>query len=165
MAAKRKKNAGCVSAGTPEAARAGAEILNQGGNAVDAAVAVSLVLGVTEPSGSGIGGQSTFIVHPDGGEPFVLNGTSFSPQHTPSDAALADLYGHRATTIPSNLKVLDYAFKNYGSGKLSWERAVEPAVTCALEGYHLGPFRRRVLLCHDAAGARPDGSAGRRADD
>jgi len=149
MAKKGKKSAGCVSAGTPEAAKAGVEVLNQGGNAVDAAVAVSLVLGVTEPSGSGIGGQSTFIVHPEGGEPFVLNGTSFSPQHTPSDAALADLNEHRATTIPSNLKALDYAFKKYGSGRLSWESLVEPAITYALEGYRLGPFRRRMLLRHE----------------
>jgi gamma-glutamyltranspeptidase/glutathione hydrolase len=47
MKKNKKDDAGCVAAGTPEAARAGAEILEEGGNALDAAVAVSLVLGVT----------------------------------------------------------------------------------------------------------------------
>jgi len=150
MSKKGRKNTGCVSAATPEAAKAGVEILNQGGNAVDAAVAVSLVLGVTEPAGSGIGGQSTFIVHPEGGEPFVLNGTSYSPTHTPQGAALADLVGHRASTIPSNLKVLDFAWRKYGSGHVPWRRLVEPAICYALEGYELGPFRRRALQRHAA---------------
>jgi gamma-glutamyltranspeptidase/glutathione hydrolase len=149
MKKNKKDDAGCVAAGTPEAARAGAEILEEGGNALDAAVAVSLVLGVTEPAGSGIGGQSTFIVHPEEGEPFVLNGTSFSPQHTPTNGALTDLNGHRATTVPSNLKVLDFAWRKHGSGCLSWQRLVEPAINCALEGYPLGPFRRRALLRHE----------------
>jgi gamma-glutamyltranspeptidase/glutathione hydrolase len=150
MAKKSNKLTGCVAAGTPEAARAGVEILNQGGNAVDAAVAVSLVLGVTEPAGSGIGGQSTFIVHPEGGEPFVLNGTSYSPLHTPTGAMLSDLVGHRASTVPSNLKVLDFAWRKYGSGHVPWRRLVEPAIRYALEGYELGPFRRRALLRHAA---------------
>lgn len=148
MAKNSKKNAGCVTAATPEAAKAGVEILNQGGNAVDAAVAVSLVLGVSEPAGSGIGGQSTFIVHPEGGEPFVLNGTSYSPLHTQTSATLTDLTGHRASTVPSNLKVLDFAWRKYGSGHVSWPRLVEPAVRCTLEGYDLGPFRHRALLRH-----------------
>ncbi|MDX1389608.1 MAG: gamma-glutamyltransferase, partial [Acidobacteriota bacterium] len=53
---------GLVAAATPEAAEAGVEILEEGGNAIDAAVAVSLALGVTEPAGSGIGGQVTLII-------------------------------------------------------------------------------------------------------
>jgi gamma-glutamyltranspeptidase/glutathione hydrolase len=140
------EEAGVVSAASPEAAEAGAEILREGGNAVDAAVAVSLALGVSEPAGSGIGGQSTFIVHRPGAEPFVINGTSFSPAGTPTDAGLADLVGHRATTIPSNLRVLSFAWRQYGSGSLSWQRLVEPAIRCAEEGFIMGSFRRRALL-------------------
>lgn len=139
------KEAGVVSAATPEAAEAGVEILREGGNAVDAAVAVSLALGVTEPAGSGIGGQSTFIVHPPGAEPFVINGTSFSPAGTPTNAGLADLVGHRATTIPSNLKVLAFAWQHYGSGSISWPRLVEPAIRYATDGYLMGRFRHRAL--------------------
>ena len=141
-----KRSPGVVSAATPEAAEAGAKVLEEGGNAVDAAVAVSLAIGVTEPAGSGIGGQSTFIIHPPGQEPFVINGTSLSPEGTPRDATLADLTGHRASTIPSNLRVLDFAHRRFGSGKLDWSRLVEPAIQYAREGYAIGPFRRKALL-------------------
>ncbi len=91
-----------MAAASPEAAEAGVEIMEQGGNAVDAAVAVSLALGVTEPAGSGIGGQSTFIVHPPEGRPFVVNGTSRAPARIPDGITPANLEGHCATTIPSN---------------------------------------------------------------
>ena len=70
---------GMVSAASPEAAQAGADVLAAGGNAIDAAVAVSFTLGVTEPAGSGIGGQGTLIVQKPHHVPFVVNGTSFSP--------------------------------------------------------------------------------------
>jgi len=136
---------GCVAAGTPEAAEAGAEILEAGGNAFDAAVAVSLVLGVTEPAGSGIGGQGMMLVQPAGGEAFVLNGSSFSPLATPERISLTDLVRHRASTIPSLVRLLDHVFTQYGSGKLSWERLVEQSVRWALEGYRLTAFRHATL--------------------
>ena len=136
---------GVVSAASPEAAAAGARVLDAGGNAVDAAVAVSLVLGVTEPAGSGIGGQSTFIVHAPGEAAFVVNGTSLSPEGTPLDATLADLTGYRASTVPSTLRVLDFVHRRFGSGRVDWARLVEPAVRYAREGYAIGPFRHKAL--------------------
>ena len=88
-----KKFKGVVSAASPEAARAGAEVLSGGGNAIDAAVAVSFALGVTEPAGSGIGGQGTFIIHKPYHVPFVINGTSFSPAKLPDDVVVAHKTG------------------------------------------------------------------------
>lgn len=110
--------AGIVSAASPEAAAAGIEILEMGGNAVDAAVAVSLALGVTEPACSGLGGQSMVIVHPHRGSTLALNGTSYAPGATPLDIRDPEaLRGHRATTIPSTVRVLQYAWKHY---RLVW---------------------------------------------
>lgn len=140
-----KKFAGAVSAATPEAAKAGVEILESGGNAIDAAVAVSFALGVSEPAGSGIGGQTFFLVHSPGKEPFVINGTSLAPSNIKPDAALEDLTGHRATTVPSTIRVLGYAWENYGSGKVSWAQTIQPATRIAEEGYSLGHFRYRSL--------------------
>ncbi|MBL9206312.1 MAG: gamma-glutamyltransferase, partial [Opitutaceae bacterium] len=54
---------GMVVAGHPEAAAAGVEVLKAGGNAVDAAVAVSLALGVAEPYGSGLGGKLMLLYY------------------------------------------------------------------------------------------------------
>jgi gamma-glutamyltranspeptidase/glutathione hydrolase len=109
---------GVVSAATPEAAQSGADILREGGNAVDAAVAVSLALGVTEPAGSGIGGQGTMIVQRPNNVGFVINGTSLAPPQLPDDLKLTDLKGRRASTVPSMLRMLDFVHKNYGSGKI-----------------------------------------------
>ena len=148
---RARVDAGVVSAGTPEAAAAGAEILGRGGNAIDAAVATSLALGVTEPAGSGLGGQSTLIVAPPGEEPFVINGSSFAPHRLPEDVGMEDLTGHRASTVPTTARVLDFAWRRFGSGKVSWSEIVAPAVAWAREGYVLGPFRHRALRRHARA--------------
>ncbi len=139
---------GIVSAASPEAAKAGAEILAEGGNAIDAAIAVSLTLGVTEPAGSGIGGQGTFIIQKPNDVSFVINGTSYSPANIPNSATLADLKYRRASTVPSNLMVLDYAHRIYGSGELQWKRLLRPAIHYAKNGYKLGEFRYKSLLRH-----------------
>ena len=137
---------GIVSAATPEAAQSGADILREGGNAVDAAVAVSLALGVTEPAGSGIGGQGTMIVQRPNNVGFVINGTSLAPPELPADLKLTDLKGRRASTVPSMLRMLDFVHKNYGSGTIPWQRLVEPAIHYAYKGYPLGEFRRKSML-------------------
>lgn len=141
-----QETGGVVSAASPEAAEAGAEILAKGGNAVDAAVAVSLALGVTEPAGSGIGGQTSMILFRPGEEPVALNGTSFAPSETPTDAARNQLTsGYTATTVPATLKTLEYAWRNYGSGKIAWTEVLAPAIRYAEEGFKPGLFRRRSL--------------------
>ena len=144
-----KKFLGVVSSATPEASESGAEILREGGNAIDAAVAVAFALGVTEPAGSGIGGQSTFIIQEPQHVPFVINGTSYSPAATPSDLHLSELVGHKASTVPSMVKVLDFAWRNHGSGKIAWKRLLEPCIRYAKQGYTLGPFRHKALLRHE----------------
>ena len=139
---------GAVSAATPEAADAGVEIMKVGGNAIDAAVAVGFVLAVTEPGMSGLGGQSQIILQAPGEDPLVLNGTSFVPEKMPSDVKRDDLTGRRLTTIPTTVRVLHYAWEQYGSGKITWKRILAPAIRYARDGYTLGPFRHRVRLRH-----------------
>ncbi len=141
-----KKFSGVVSSAAPEASESGAEILREGGNAIDAAVAVSLALGVTEPAGSGLGGQASFIVQKQNNVPFAINGTSLSPAATPKDIHVSQLSGHCASTVPSIVKTLDFVWKHYGSGNIPWKRLVEPSVRYAKNGYTMGPFRRKALL-------------------
>jgi gamma-glutamyltranspeptidase/glutathione hydrolase len=137
-----------VAAATPEAAEAGAEVLRAGGNAIDAAVAVAFALGVSEPAGSGLGGQIILLIAPPGARPFVVNGASRAPRATSRDATSEDLVGWRATTVPTEVRVLDFVWREYGSGRLGWAELLAPAIRIAEEGYVPGPFRRAVLMRH-----------------
>ncbi len=137
---------GAVSAATPEAAAAGREILEAGGNAVDAAVAVAFTLAVTEPAGSGLGGQTTFLIHSPKRAPLVLNGSSFSPRGTPENPSPKDLAGRHYSSVPSTVRTLGYAWARHGSGRITWSQVMAPAVRAAEEGFAWGPFRFRALL-------------------
>ncbi len=115
-----------------------------GGNAVDAAVAVAFALAVTEPAMSGLGGQTQILLHPAEGPPVVINGTSFAPRATPRRASAAAIVGHRATTIPTTVRVLDHAWRAYGSGRATWPDLLEPAVRYAEDGFVVGAFGASV---------------------
>jgi gamma-glutamyltranspeptidase/glutathione hydrolase len=137
--------AGVVSAASPEAAAAGREVLERGGNAVDAAVAVAFSLGVTEPAMSGLGAGIQILLQAPGRDPLVINGTSLAPAKIPAGATARDLTAHRATTVPSSVRTLDHAWRRHGSGRLSWADLLAPAIRSAEEGFVLGPFRHKVL--------------------
>ncbi len=146
-AAQENKFVGFVSSASPEATDVGVSILEQGGNAFDAAVAVSLALGASEPPGSGIFGQTVMLVQPADGEAFVIHGSTKSPANIPENVTRQQLRrGHTATTIPSNLKVLSFAHRNYGSGDLSWEQVVNPAIEIYKNGFVVGPFRHGAFV-------------------
>lgn len=161
---------GVVVTATPEASAAGAAILEAGGNAVDAAVAASLALTVSEPAGSGIGGQTVMLIKAPGRDAVVVQGTTWSPRNIPDGVTVEQLRrGRTASTVPSTLAVLDAAHRRFGGGRIAWAELVEPAIRYAEEGVVIGPFRGRAfrfygqeLEAQPAAAAiftRPDGSA------
>jgi len=127
---------GMVSSAHYLATAAGVEILKDGGNAIDAAVAVAFALGVCEPAASGIGGQSMLLIYDrDSGNTIALDGSSRAPHRVPpGEVEHEDLFrGHRATTVPSTPAVLAYALEHYGS--LSLKRVLEPAIQLAEDGF------------------------------
>ncbi len=170
-AACRDPHEGVVASASPEATQAGVEILNAGGNAIDAAIAVGFALAVTEPAMSGLGAGIQMIIQAPGREPYVINGTSLAPAATPTAIGNPDsvLQGHRATTIPMTVATLDHALRTHGSGNISWARAMAPAIRQARDGFVVGEFRARVFARHQADLAasptaralflKPDGTA------
>jgi len=134
-----------VSSASPEASAAGIEVLAQGGNAIDAAVAVAFSLGVTEPAMSGLFGGLHLVAQAPGEAPFVINGTTWAPRATPPGTTAAEVTGHRATTVPTTVLLLETAWREKGSGRLPWAALLAPAIRHAEEGFVLAPFRHRTL--------------------
>ncbi|MGD2067446.1 MAG: gamma-glutamyltransferase [Gemmatimonadota bacterium] len=127
---------GAVAAGTPEATSVGREILSRGGNAADAAVAVSLALAVTEPGQTGLGGSAVALVRRPGETPVVIHGPDDTPRGTPGSAP--------RIAAPTLVAVLERLWRNYGSGTLEWRDLVEPAERLAEEGFNLGRLSHRT---------------------
>jgi gamma-glutamyltranspeptidase/glutathione hydrolase len=124
----------------------GKQILSDGGNAIDAAVATALALGVCEPAASSIGGQTMMLIHlSHPRRTFALDGSSRAPNRATREA-VADrsrqLRGHSATTVPSTLAALDYARRQYGTMRLS--QLLAPAIRLAEHGYPITALQNRL---------------------
>ena len=136
---------GMVAAQHYLATDAGVEMLQAGGNAIDAAVAAAYALGVCEPAASGLGGQTMMLIHlAKTRRTFALDGSSRAPNLT-SLATLAESdrrRGYRATTVPSTPAVLNYARHKYGT--LPLEYVLAPAIRLAEEGYLVTELQRRL---------------------
>jgi gamma-glutamyltranspeptidase/glutathione hydrolase len=118
------------------ATEAGVEILSQGGNAVDAAVAAAFALGVCEPAASGLGGQTMMLVYDAATRVTrALDGSSRAPNRaTPGSLDREErLTGHRATTVPSTPAVLEYARGTFGTMALA--DLLDPARRLAERGF------------------------------
>ena len=128
----------------PLASEAGRAILARGGNVVDAAIAMSFVLGVVEPDASGIGGDGQAVFFLNGmPEPSVID---FKDQ-TPSAATVDNPRifrggrlvgdGPLAANIPGVVAGMDYLYSKYGSGRVSWADLIAPAIAYAEQGFVL----------------------------
>jgi gamma-glutamyltranspeptidase len=126
------------------ASEAGARVLAEGGNIVDAAVAVSFALGVVEPDASGIGGDGMALLFLSGmREPLVIDYKDQSPIHATltntaifKDGRLVG-DGPAAANIPGVVAGMDHLHRRYGSGRFSWTQLIAPAISLAAEGHDL----------------------------
>ncbi len=133
-----------VSTAFPDATQAGVEMLQKGGNAVDAACASALAIGVCEPQASGLGGQTMILIY-TGKKVIAIDGSSRAPSlaHVSAVYKLDRVRGYRATTVPSTLATLVYVHRKYG--KLSWPTVIEPAIRLAEDGYVITPLQHRLM--------------------
>ncbi len=142
-----------ISTANPMATKAGAEMLAQGGSAVDAAIAASLVLGLVEPQSSGIGGGG-FMLHYDGKSHQIAtyDGRETAPGNTTPNhfmgpdgkpiGFIAAITAGRVVGTPGQVALLYHAHKLHGH--LPWAKLFEPAIKLAADGFpvpnRLGTF-------------------------
>jgi gamma-glutamyltranspeptidase / glutathione hydrolase len=130
----------------PLATEAGREILRAGGSAVDAAIAIQMVLTLVEPQSSGIGGGA-FLMHWDGRKVITYDGRETAPMAADEklfllpDGKAMPFYdavvGGRAVGTPGAVRMLEVAHKQHG--KLPWARLFEPAIRLAETGFPMSP--------------------------
>ncbi|MBL8510913.1 MAG: gamma-glutamyltransferase, partial [Betaproteobacteria bacterium] len=165
-----------VVAAHPLAVAAGVKMLDKGGSAVDAAIAVQLVLNLVEPQSSGIGGGA-FMLHLDGRTQALdaYDGRETAPAGVTPDLFLkADgkpmgfyeaVIGGRSVGVPGVLRMLEMAHARHG--KLPWTTLFQPAIDLARSGFAMSGRTRsnldnnRALLANPATRAYfylPDGS-------
>jgi gamma-glutamyltranspeptidase / glutathione hydrolase len=159
---------GAIASAYPLASEAGQEILAAGGNAFDAAVAVSAALAVVEPSSSGLGGGGFYLLHrqADGLE------TMLDAREKAPGAATRDMYldasgneisnastsGPLSSGIPGEPAAFEYLARKYG--KLPLKQSLAPAIRLAREGFPLyarlqfGIKYKRDILARSPAAAK-----------
>ncbi len=135
---------GMIATQSSYATEAGAEILKKNGNAVDAAVAAALALGVSEPQASGLGGQTMLLLY-NNENVIAVDGSSRAPSlaHVSSVYKQDRSLGYRATTVPSTLATLWYVHDRYGL--LPWAQLCEPALALAKNGFKISTLQNRLL--------------------
>ena len=145
-----------VAAANPLATDAGYQVLRAGGSAVDAAIAVQMVLTLVEPQSSGIGGGA-FLLHYNGKDVEAFDGRETAPAAADERLFLAadgkplafyeGVVGGRSVGVPGTVRMLEMAHKQYG--KLQWARLFEPAIALAEGGFKVSP-RLNTLVKADA---------------
>lgn len=155
-----------VAAANPLAAQAGAQVLKAGGSAVDAAIAVQMVLALVEPQSSGIGGGA-FLLHHDGRRVQAFDGRETAPLGaTPQLFMGADgqpmpfmtaVVGGRSVGVPGVVNMLAQAHQQHG--RLPWARLFEPALALADQGFAISPRLHGLLLADPALKRDPVAAA------
>ncbi|MEL6871663.1 MAG: gamma-glutamyltransferase, partial [Pseudomonadota bacterium] len=152
-----------VAAANPLAVDAGIAVLKRGGSAVDAAIAVQLVLNLVEPQSSGIGGGA-FLLHWDAASKSV---TTYDGRETAPAAAKPDRFFKNGKRLPFRtavhsglsigtpglVKLLSAVHEKHG--KLAWADLFQPAITLARDGFEISPRLHGLVSRYGAAAFGP----------
>jgi gamma-glutamyltranspeptidase/glutathione hydrolase len=147
LAAEAPARHDMVAAANPYAVDAGLQMLRAGGSAVDAAIAVQMVLTLVEPESSGIGGGAFLLVY----DPATKQVTSFDGRETAPASATPNMFlgangqprpkgevipGGLSVGVPGDIAVLELVHQRYG--RLPWAKLFEPAIALAEKGFPVG---------------------------
>lgn len=138
---------GMVCTSQPLASQAGLTILQQGGNAIDAAIATAICQTIVEPTNNGLGSDCFALVW-TGGKLYGLNGSGYAPQRLTPEAVTASgatekmpLRGWEAVTVPGAPSAWAELHKRFG--RLPFAKLFEPAIYYAEQGYPVSPIVAR----------------------
>ncbi|HEX4900706.1 MAG TPA: gamma-glutamyltransferase, partial [Pyrinomonadaceae bacterium] len=147
---------GIVAATNQLGERVGVQILQSGGNAIDAAIGVAFALAVTHPAAGNLGGGGFMMIRLSNGKTTAIDYREMAPAAAHRNVYLdkdgnlikgegSSTVGYRASGVPGTVAGLELALKKYGSGKLTWAQLVEPARRLASEGFPMGYGLARSL--------------------
>ena len=133
------------------ASQVGARLLEEGGTAVDAAVATAFALAVVHPSAGNIGGGGFMVYRPSTGDPVAYDFREVAPAKATATMFLVDgryqsdvhHNSYLAVGVPGTVAGLHLAWKD--AGKLPWRRLIDPAITLARDGFPLSEGLARSL--------------------
>ncbi|MFP8873289.1 MAG: gamma-glutamyltransferase [Myxococcota bacterium] len=141
---------GMVVSSSADAAKAGADILAAGGNAIDAAVATAFAVGVTQPYSAGIGGGAFLLIRLADGNVVALDARETAPAAATRDmyvapgvAPKASLSGALAVATPGLVAGLAEVQEKHGTLPLA--QVMAPAIRLAREGFALGPYAAGMI--------------------
>lgn len=147
-----------VSATNQYVTKAGYDVLKSGGNAVDAMVAMQMVMTVVEPDMTGLGGGSFALYYDKEQQTFTAyDGRDKAPMSATPDMFIGDngkaisrnqILGPRSVAIPGTLKLLYTTHQKHGS--LPWKSLVEPAIEYARQGYAMNSYTYDILVREQA---------------
>lgn len=145
----------------PDAVRAALDIMDNGGNAVDAAVTIGFAIGVLEPWMSGVAGAGFMTIQPAGGQPVVIDYFSRAPLAATEDMYeltgdggadtvgfggvkdQANAYGPLSVAVPGMVSGMALALERYGTRSLA--EVIQPAIDFAEEGIEVNWYRGMLL--------------------
>lgn len=135
------------------ATEVGLNVLQQGGNAIDAAVAVGFALAVVLPNAGNLGGGGFMLVHDAAsGQSAAVDFREVAPANASRDMYLdaegnliqgQSIYSYQAVGVPGTVAGLEYAFKKWGS--LNWDALITPAIALAEDGFLVSETLGRML--------------------
>jgi gamma-glutamyltranspeptidase/glutathione hydrolase len=137
-----------VVSGSPIASDVGRNILRQGGNAVDAAVAIGFALSVVHPEAGNIGGGGFMIIRPADGRVSALDYRETAPSQASRDMYQtadpeASVTGHLAAGVPGAVAGMTEAHRKFG--RLPFSTVIEPAIRLARDGFEVDEYRSRSI--------------------
>jgi gamma-glutamyltranspeptidase/glutathione hydrolase len=146
-----RAHSGMVASQNQIASQIGARVLEDGGTAVDAAVATAFALAVVHPSAGNIGGGGFMVYRPSSGEPIAYDFREVAPARATATMFLVDGQysaevhhnSYLAVGVPGTVAGLHLAWKD--AGKLPWRRLIDPAIALARDGFPLSEGLARSL--------------------